>query len=295
MKCLSPLRLKRPVLSEHVFLDTPCGKCMACLSNKRSEWQTRLEVELKHATNAWFITLTYDDKNLPFVTKDGIITIGLENTIHSFDEMYPTLLESDVQKFFKRLRKKQAQFTKEQIRYFYVGEYGGQTTRPHYHLLLFNLNNDERVVHLQTLQAWKKGFVYVGKVEPASIAYCTNYIINPEIDVPLGVKPPYARQSRRPAIGHQYINEYKNYHRNDTDNHVYTSPTGVKRNLPRYYKEKIFSKQERAAMRLKLSAAETKKYKYKSVDQIISESKRDHSNQLGFENKVRKKLKNNKL
>ena len=45
-----------------------------------------------------------------------------------------TLQKSDLQKFFKRLRKK----THEKISYYAVGEYGDNTQRPHYHIILFN-------------------------------------------------------------------------------------------------------------------------------------------------------------
>jgi len=48
-----------------------------------------------------------------------------------------TLKKTDIQKFFKRLRKCHGKKHKS-IKYYAVGEYGGQTLRPHYHIVIFN-------------------------------------------------------------------------------------------------------------------------------------------------------------
>ena len=107
----------------------PCGKCPECLANKRSQWSFRLSQELKYTEfNSFFITLTYDDLHLPF----AIPEIG-SNMVGS-----PTLVKSDLQLFFKRLRKKLA----TNIRYYAVGEYGSRTSRPHYHAIVFNIDLD---------------------------------------------------------------------------------------------------------------------------------------------------------
>ena len=88
---------------------------------------------------AYFITLTYNDESLPR-TKEG----------------YPTLLKKQVQDYIKRLRNAHVAYLKKEqrkvhneykitgkpIRYYAVGEYGSQTRRPHYHILLFNYEID---------------------------------------------------------------------------------------------------------------------------------------------------------
>ena len=62
-----------------------------------------------------FLTLTYDDDHLP---PNG------------------SLVKSDLQKFFKRLRKNSG----KKMAYFACGEYGEQTARCHYHVILFGLD-----------------------------------------------------------------------------------------------------------------------------------------------------------
>ena len=88
----------------------PCGKCIACLHNKRSDWQFRLRQEHKASKSSMFVTLTYRRKFLP---EGG------------------SLSKRDLQLFLKRLRKKDESV---KIRYYAVGEYGSQRKRAHYHL-----------------------------------------------------------------------------------------------------------------------------------------------------------------
>lgn len=107
----------------------PCGHCLPCRINKARIWTHRLLLEQKDHGDSSFVTLTYNDENLP---KD--------------DELDP----SDLQKFVKRLRKS----IPNKIRYFGVGEYGDQKGRPHYHLALFGLG----ILHANTISsAWNSG------------------------------------------------------------------------------------------------------------------------------------------
>ena len=119
----------------------PCGKCNFCLESRRAEWSFRLRQELKVSTSAHFLTLTYEDQKLPR-TADGL----------------GTLLKSDLQKFFKRLRKESV----NKLRYYAVGEYGTNTERPHYHALLFNCEN--KVLEETLVTVWSLGQVQIGTV-----------------------------------------------------------------------------------------------------------------------------------
>ena len=62
MECVSPIRIRHPTTGE--FIDVPCGKCVFCLSRRRTSWVFRLKQELKYRMNALFLTLTYDDDNV---------------------------------------------------------------------------------------------------------------------------------------------------------------------------------------------------------------------------------------
>lgn len=89
---------------------------------------------------------------------------------------------------------------------------------------------------------WGHGFCDIGDVTPASIHYVTKYVIN-KYDDYNGREPPFSLMSRRPAIGRNYLDTHNDYHKKDLKN--YTNVNGQKGRLPRYYKDKIFSKLEK--------------------------------------------------
>lgn len=229
-------------------ITVPCGKCLACLSRVRQEWQFRMLQELKEAKNAFFVTLTYEDHNLP---------ICQEN-------MTPTLSKRDVQLFLKRLRK---ELTREiystldrtrigseiedkpyPLRYFITGEYGPNTLRPHYHCILFNLPCDLTKGQLQTrnliAKAWQQGQVDIGTVTPASIGYVTKYCITRHDESRLYVEKPFSLMSRRPGIGFEYLSLHDSWHKSG-QRFYSVLPGGQKVNLPRFYRDRIFSQEEK--------------------------------------------------
>lgn len=94
-----------------------CGQCIGCRLERSRQWAVRCMHEKQMHDDACFITLTYDDDNLPFGE---------------------TLVLSDWQKFMKRLVKKNGP-----IRFYHCGEYGDDTNRPHYHAILFGYRPDD--------------------------------------------------------------------------------------------------------------------------------------------------------
>lgn len=110
MKCISPVKTRNKETGD--WLDYPCGQCMACRITRRQEWTLRLMLEMGEHEYSYFVTLTYNDENLP------------ENG---------SLKKKDLQKFLKRLRFKHKSKT---IRYFACGEYGDKKKRPHYHVIV---------------------------------------------------------------------------------------------------------------------------------------------------------------
>ena len=100
-----------------------------------------------HVSNL-FITLTYKDSALPENEYIDPETGAYEQSpVH-------TLRRRDVQLFLKRLRKNSGQ----EIRYYGCGEYGDETFRPHYHLILFGL--DLPASDLSFLRQSSAGFPY---------------------------------------------------------------------------------------------------------------------------------------
>lgn len=154
-------------------IELPCGKCIGCRLEYAREWACRCVHEASLYKHNFFLTLTYDDQHLKW-TSDG----------------EQTLFKKDFQDFMKRLRKYFYDRDKDnKIRYFYCGEYGGQTHRPHYHAILFNCppfvdvqeigHNyaKQPLYHSDILDSiWKNGRVILGTVTYDSCAYVARYV-----------------------------------------------------------------------------------------------------------------------
>lgn len=231
--CIRPLTIDGNTFS--------CGQCSECLIKKSMEWAFRCEWETKVSTSGAYVTLTYDEQEVPQVMNNEGEVVG-------------SLWKKDLQLFLKRLRKRQEKFTEEKIRFFACGEYGEKTKRPHYHLLIWNIHPKTRK---EIDQAWTKGFVKVGDVEPKSIRYVTNYMMKKNVDAPRGAVPYFTQMSRKPGIGYAYVTKAKHYHEfHETGLTLMAKPLEERPFLPDYYARKIFNKSMGKFQRQKQEAFE---------------------------------------
>lgn len=219
--CLSPLNLPNPRgLTSADRIQVPCGTCLACLCTKRSQWSVRLSEEQLNSSAAHFITLTYDDDHL-----------------YTNDCGFPSVTKRDCQLFFKNLRKASQL---QGLKYYLASEYGThQTYRPHYHIILFNFILDP---HIYVERCWGNGQIHIGNVTPASIQYVTKYIITKSF-VPEGSEKNFSLMSKN--LGINYIKKFKKWHLEDPTRNFILSNNGVKLPLPRYFREKIYTKMQR--------------------------------------------------
>jgi hypothetical protein len=221
MACITPFSVKNKISGETI--PVPCGKCPNCKKRRISGWSFRLMQEYKVSNSAHFITLTYDTKNAP-ITKKG----------------YMNLNKRDLQLFFKRLRKRHEKGTK--IKYYACGEYGGKTYRPHYHIILFGA--DINFIS----QAWDLGHVHYGTVNEASVGYTLKYI-SKNNKIPLHQNDDRQKEFSlmSKGLGKNYMSKAMiKWHKNDLDNRFYVNLTdGKKIAMPRYYKDKIYTDDER--------------------------------------------------
>lgn len=195
-------------------IKVPCGDCIGCRLEYSRQWGIRCFHESTLYEKNSFLTLTYNQKNLP---NDQSIS------------------KETLQKFIRRLRK---QLYPKLIRYFGCGEYGEKLGRPHYHLILFNHDFDDKEIHeygqvdydarsdsvgfkkgkypkykSKTLEnIWGKGFCTIGEVSFESACYVSRYITK-KINGPLekshykGKLPEFCLMSKRPGIGKTWIME----------------------------------------------------------------------------------------
>lgn len=161
----------------------PCGKCLHCRVNKKSEWTSRLILEAASHPVTTFITLTYKPECLPDADKfEG-----------------GNLRPGDLSGFLKRLRSRLDYAGGPKVRFFGVGEYGSRGKRAHYHALIFGAS----VPHQLVDEAWGLGRVDAQVAGGGALAYCCGYVVKKflnQTDYEGRVKP-FTRVSRRPGLG----------------------------------------------------------------------------------------------
>lgn len=243
MECLSPICLENETSKLQMryhsnFRYVPCGRCPSCIDRKRKEWMFRLKQEAKYSLNVWFVTLTYNDGNLP------------RNSLG-----YPCFNKRHIQLFLKKLRKDmESEYkkmnTKVRLRYFIVPEYGSKFGRPHYHGIFFNIPPDYDFV-IGVMKHWQYGFTRTDDTSDESygrISYLSNYIYGrceemPETNIDEQNKL-FILSSRKPGIGSSYLtNEMIKWHIDDLRN--FCLDNGFYYPIPRFYKDKIFSEEEK--------------------------------------------------
>lgn len=220
MKCLQPRRITKNLdpVKFPMGLLVPCGQCMNCRLQKREEWVMRVLHESESWDSCLFLTLTYSNDHLP---KDE------------------TLIKSDLQKFFKRLRKR---LGKRKIKYFACGEYGEENGRPHYHCIIFGLDllskdDIELVKESWPLCDWGSlGRSPFGDVSIQSIRYVVSYvekeILGKEAEYAYqGVLAPFRLLSK--GMGRVFAEKHKEEFKAKGTFKVH----GRERNIPRYYSD----------------------------------------------------------
>nr|QGT50726.1 hypothetical protein Elusimicrob1349_1960 [uncultured Elusimicrobia bacterium] len=219
MKCTRPV-LERCKTGPIEIVERPCGKCPACLATRAQMWTYRLYAESKLHTKYAFVTLTYSDE---FISRLRLSPTGL----YSLDK-------KEVQNFFKRLRKNLSQ----RIRFYAVGEYGGETKRPHYHAIIFGVGPEDRSI---IENCWPFGFVTVSDVSVHAMAYVARYCVKKLFSDPLEyqreqILPEFSLMSNRPGIGFNAIDKGV---RRSKDGQMFCWYQGRRIGVPQYFKAKI--------------------------------------------------------
>lgn len=239
--CLHPKVITNPYTSEEVVV--PCGHCAVCNNIKAARWVTRLDEESRCHKYTLFATLQYNEQNVP-----QVVRLRKENLIHPDDIIYydsetfetydfydksikrhtkkdldfcretkvlNVLSKYDIQKFIKRVRYYARKYDPEFgfIRYWCTGEYGPQTFRPHYHLILWFDSPIicDRIEEI-LLDCWRFGNVYDphlvhGKSASEYVASYVNCVTNLPSILQHNKLKPFHLQSSSPAIGTLSFNE----------------------------------------------------------------------------------------
>lgn len=234
--CLNPVLtpVYRPddSFGKPVYLELDCGHCIYCKLKKAREKTMRMQMELQSHRESCFVTLTYENKNLPFrVFENSDIDGYYEPQFSSV----PTLNPKDLQLFLKRLRKALSDYHIS-IRFFACGEYGPKYGRPHYHIVIYGIGQEFRNL---INRCWGKGFVTVRPVFPETLKYVAGYVVKKLYssercyapDNLIFREPEFTRCSQH--LGLDYFIE-KELPRIDV-NHFYINWKGFKYAIPRTF------------------------------------------------------------
>lgn len=260
--------------------------------------------EMQRCTSAYFVTLSYDTDHVP-ISKAGFMSLSSKGAIPAVPKIKgkrtPTLLDSGhLQKWFKEIRK-----DNPNMKYYACGEYGGKTFRPHYHVMLYNveldtLTNIVKNVVLQNKElylngqyhhhcpTWKHGHITIGTFNEKTVRYTLKYCSKPK-KIPMFQRddriPEYALMSKN--LGSNYLTEeMKKWHKADLLNRMYIPLQDDKLiALPRYYKEKIYTDKQRK--RIGWNAA-VKDMNNKTYEERKKETRDKYNYKRRFEKSQRK-------
>lgn len=222
------------------YVPIGCGLCIECSKQRARTWKIRLYEDIKEHRNAKFITLTFSNESYHDLTK---ICIEKNKTLenYSLDNAVATIA---TRRFLERYRKKH----KISVRHWLVTELGHKGTENiHLHGLIYTDDLNE----IET--AWSYGFIWKGKkrngkyinyVSDRTINYITKYIT--KVDLLHKYYKPLILCS--PGIGRAYKNSYNyqlNIFKGEKTKETYTNQQGFQMNLPVYYRNYIYSDEER--------------------------------------------------
>lgn len=227
-----------PVLNEAVrYVPIGCQRCLECRKQKARSWNVRLQEDLKEHKNGKFITLTFSDQSIKDLAKDFPELEG-----YQLDNAIATLA---VRRFLERWRKEY----KTSLRHWLVTELGHNGTENiHLHGIVWTNKDITKVT-----KHWKYGWVWKGREEKGKIInyvnertinYITKYVNKTDQDHSL-----YQSIVLTSAgIGRRYTQQgdhKRNAYNGENTREYYRTSSGHKLSLPIYYRNKIYTEEQR--------------------------------------------------
>lgn len=219
----------------------PCRHCVACTVNKITELRVRSLAEqsyynLKGRPSA-FIRLSYNDTSLPVVYDKQLYRLGelIDKNNRVPVDFKPTVLLSDMQKFWKRVQADCKRIYGKDFAYMYAMEYGDKNGRPHAHLITYGISDVEakQIIGNQ----WDFGLIDYKPLLAGATSYISKYMFHDvfgeekEAKYTLqGIEPPKLNKSK--GLGEKYFLQLIE------NGAVAFEYMGKKYPFPKYYREK---------------------------------------------------------
>lgn len=243
------------------LIQLPCGRCIGCRLDYAKNWANRMMLEAKKSPDNFFITLTYNEEEVP---KRKIYT---HDNKHYKGEVL-TLRKSDLQKFFKDLRNIYSRnyCFSNSFKYYACGEYGDKTLRPHYHICLFNCKyfddleykykDSQGFIHYTSTKLdnlWKRGLTEICNFSWHTASYTARYVVKKHFGIDARyykdahLDEEFVLMSRRPGIAFDYFqSNFSNIYKYDAI--VINNDKSSLSVKPSRYYDKLFDIKDHDAM-----------------------------------------------
>lgn len=244
------------------YVPIGCGVCMECRKQKANQWRVRLQEELRTNNTGKFVTMTFTDdslikiekkiheKNKRLFEKSAETGKRIKYVEISGYELDNEIATYAIRKFLERWRKD----NKRSVKHWVVTELGqNNTERLHIHGIIFTTRTLDYI-----REKWKYGNVNKRDKDWRD-NYCTertvNYIVKyiNKTDVIHKYYKPIVLTS--PGIGKNYLNRYDsklNKFKGKDTNEAYTTRQGAKLNMPIYYRNKLYTEEQREELWLNM-------------------------------------------
>ncbi|AXH73346.1 MAG: replication initiator protein [Microviridae sp.] len=220
------------------FVPVGCQKCIECRKQKGREWSLRLQEEIRTDKTGKFVTLTFSNEAIHELEQAVTEQIG-QITGYDLDNEIATLA---IRRYLERWRKKH----KKSVKHWFITELGqGKnwkwqgTENLHLHGIMFT-NETEDIKEI-----WKYGFVFIGKyVTEKTVNYMAKYMTKvdqlhreytPKILTSAGMGSAYTTRA----------DAQTNKYNNGSTDETYTTRQGNKMSLPVYWRNKIYTEEQR--------------------------------------------------
>lgn len=258
-----------------------CQKCIECRSQKSREWMVRLSEEIRANKNGKFVTLTFSNESIAKINEEiNTIEDNLEITRSDGYERDNKISTYAIRHFLENWRSKH----KKSIRHWFITELGQNGTENiHIHGIIWSDHKWEEIK-----SKWIYGFADAGTyVNERTISYITKYITKmdfkhknylPKIMCSKGIGGNYIQ--RADAINNKY--------QEGKTREYYKSRSGHKISLPIYYRNKIYSEQEKEKLWIEKLDKNVRWVRGEKID--ISKSEKEYYKILEWHQKINKQL-----
>lgn len=227
-----------PLVRDNRVLLVPvgCGNCIECRKQKARAWQVRLLEDIKTNRNGKFVTMTFSNKSIAELSSEIKGLSGYER-----DNAIATLA---MRRFNERWRKKY----KKAIRHWMVTEIGHKGTENiHLHGIVWTNEKFETISKI-----WQYGYMYPSEernkrenyVNGRTISYIVKYVN--KVDEKHKTYKSIILTS--PGIGNNYTKTWdskSNKYNGVNTIETYRTESGHKISMPIYWRNNIYSEEER--------------------------------------------------